>query len=139
MDFGNLNDVELYSLMDYIFPKRTESDAQKVFPTSHPFVENEDGSVSNVILSGATIPWSGGKQKVVVFPTMIGGKQYKPNEALSIAEKFGIWQYPLFDTIEDANKWAETNHDKIDAFGYWHPKGIKLPKKKSGSKAHRNP
>jgi len=82
------------------------------FPTKHPSVKNADGSKSNVLLSGFEI---GGKEYVI--PTMVGGEKLTDKQAVEVAKQNGLKNYPSFDTVEEANKFAEENHNKIDANG----------------------
>jgi len=88
-----------------------------VFPTKHPFVENEDGSVSNVILSGEDIIKDGKYDFTIAFPTMVDGKRYSKDEAFEIAKKNGIENYPRFGSVKEMNEWAEQNHGNIDENG----------------------
>ena len=85
----------------------------KGFPTRHPMVQNEDGSRSNVILSGVTLD----DGRVVAFPTMIDGVKHTHEEALKIAFEHGIDNYPAFDSPEALNAWAEANHANINEDG----------------------
>lgn len=89
----------------------------RVFPTKHPFVENKDGSKSNVVLASFGI---GTKEnpKFIVVPTMVDGKLYKPQEAIEIAKKYGFNRYPSFKSQEDADSWARANHGNIDENGF---------------------
>lgn len=79
-----------------------------IFPSPHPEVENEDGSKSHVKL--ATYELDG---KHWVLPTMVGGKDLSDDEVLRSAYKYGLDNYPSFDTAKEANAWAKTNHGKI--------------------------
>lgn len=89
---------------------------KKVFPTRHPMVKNKDGSGSNVVLKSWNFgAESGGKE--VVIPTMVGGKQLTDAEAIAIARKHGLDKYMQFDTVAEANAWAEENHGNINANG----------------------
>jgi|SRR6478735_2247640 len=95
-----------------------EPDPKPVFPTKHPFVQNEDGSVSNVILSGEDIMTKDGKYDyTIAFPTMVEGKRYSKDEAFAIAKKNGIENYPRFESVKAMNQWAEQNHGNIDENG----------------------
>ena len=89
----------------------------RVFPSSHPFVKNEDGSVSNVKL--ATFGFGDEKNpKYFVVPTMVNGYQLSNDDALTIAKQYGIARYPSFKTQESADEWAKSSHDKIDENGF---------------------
>lgn len=92
--------------------KPGEKKAFTGFPTKHPAVKNPDGSKSNVKLAGFNIS---GKEYVI--PTMVGGKQLTDEQAVKIAKENGLEKYPSFDTVEEANKFAEQFHDKIGANG----------------------
>ena len=85
---------------------------KSVFPTKHPFVSNDDGSKSNVILG--TFEFDGNH---VVIPTMVDGKKLSDKEAVSIARENGLQNYPTFDTAKEADRWAEENHSKINEDG----------------------
>src|SRR6187402_2369541 len=66
----------------YETEKRAETPRQKVFPTAHPMVKNEDGSESNVILSGEDVmDEQGNFSHTVAFPTMVEGKKLTKEEA----------------------------------------------------------
>lgn len=78
------------------------------FPTPHPFVENLDGSRSNVKLSTFGID-----DKTYVIPTMVNGKQMTPKQSLEVAKKYGIQNYPSFNTQQSAELWIKENHGNI--------------------------
>ena len=82
------------------------------FPTLHPTVKNSDGSVSNVLLSGFSI---GGREYVI--PTMVDGKKLSSKEAVALAKKHGLENYPSFDTVEEGERFAQQYHDQIDENG----------------------
>ena len=91
------------------------------FPTSHPMVDNGDGTASNVVLSSF---WFGDETggKEIVIPTMVDGKPLTDEEAKAIARKHGLDKYPQFggtqeEAIEAASKWAEENHGNINEAG----------------------
>lgn len=108
-------------LLKALFENRgsRKASGKKVFPTNHPMVKNEDGSVSNVILSGEDIMNPDGTYShTVAFPTMVEGKKYEKDEAFEIAKKNGLENYPRFGSVKDMNKWAEKNHGRIDEAGY---------------------
>ena len=77
-----------------------------------PTVQNQDGSHSNVMLGTF-----GTDNGFVVGPTMYGGKQLSNDEA---------WQkllpqidsLPRFDTQDEADSWAQSNHSRIGQDGY---------------------
>lgn len=73
------------------------------FPTKHPTVDG-----SNVLLSGFEID---GKEYVI--PTMVGGEKLTDKQAVEVAKQNGLENYPSFDTVKEANKFAEKFHDKI--------------------------
>lgn len=91
---------------------KKESFEFKGFPTSHPYVENKDGSRSNVLLSGFNI---NGREYVI--PTMVGGKMLSPQEAVSVAKSYGLSKYPSFATREEADKFALKYHSMIGEDG----------------------
>lgn len=81
-------------------------------------VKNEDGSVSNVILSGEDVMTPEGKyDHTIAFPTMVEGKRYTKEEAFEIAKKHGIEKYPRFNSVKEMNDWAKENHGNIDEDG----------------------
>ena len=81
---------------------------QETFPTQHPYVQNPDGSYSNVKLKGFEFD---GREYVI--PTMVGGKDLSDEQAVAVAKRHGLEKYPNFATIEEANQWAEANHARI--------------------------
>lgn len=98
---------------------RDYSERTKVFPTEHPFAENKDGSVSNVILSGEDVMNEAGMyDHTVAFPTMVGGVKYTKDEAYHIAKGEGLENYPKFKSVKEMNQWAEENHGNIDEKGF---------------------
>ena len=78
------------------------------FPTKHPYVKNEDGSESNVLLGTFGI-----NDKQYVIPTMVEGRKLSPNEAVNTAMKYGIQNYPSFSDIQKADTWAKQYHGRI--------------------------
>jgi len=82
------------------------------FPTSHPSVKNDDGSKSNVLLGGYEI---NGKEYVI--PTMVGGKKLTPKQAVAVARKNGLENYPSFDSVEAGEKFAQKYHSKFGEDG----------------------
>ncbi len=78
------------------------------FPTEQPFIENVDGTRSNVMLS--TFEFEG---QHVVIPTMVGGKQLSSDAAVAIAREQGLVKYPTFGTQAEAQAWIDANHDKV--------------------------
>ena len=108
-------------------PKATTSQlpAWQGFPTSHPMVDNGDGSVSNVVLGSW---WFGGEEagatggREIVIPTMVDGKPLTDEEAIAIAREHGLDKYPQFGGTREeaekaASKWAEENHGNINEAG----------------------
>ena len=101
-----------------IQPKSYNMPGIKLFPTQHPFVKNEKGSVSNVVLSGEDILDNKGNYLyTIAFPTMINGERYTKEEAFKIAQKQGIEKYPRFSSPQEMNAWAEKYHGSIDEKG----------------------
>lgn len=86
---------------------------KRVFPTRHPMVKNEDGSESNVLLTGMN---HNGREYVI--PTMVDGRKLTPQDAFRIAKKRGLENYPNFSSVEEADKWARENHGSIDEEGF---------------------
>lgn len=86
----------------------TESSPSTSFPSPHPEVENEDGSKSHVKLATYEVD---GKHRVL--PTMVEGKDLSDDEVIASAQKYGLNNYPSFDTAEEADAWAKANHGKI--------------------------
>lgn len=82
------------------------------FPTQHPFVQNADGSSSNVRLGTF-----GYDDKQYVIPTMVGGKQLSDDEAFQTAKQYGIDKYPSFNKVEQADAWARKYHSKVQPDG----------------------
>ena len=84
-----------------------------VFPTRHPF-ENLDGSrsVSNVRL--ATFGFGEGTR---VIPTMVDGELLSKEAALQRAKLEGLENYPLFESLTEAESWIKKNHGRINANG----------------------
>jgi len=85
----------------------------KVFPTRHPHAKNKDGSSSNVLLEGFNLD---GKERVL--PTMVDGKKLSSDEAVNLAYKKGLDNYPSFNSVREASDWASGNHGKIDEGGW---------------------
>lgn len=93
---------------------RGESDEGfKGFPTNHPTVGD-----SNVLLMGVNL-----EGKEYVIPTMVGGKKLSEDDAITIAREEGLDNYPSFDTVDAATKWAEANHSRINKDGSFLPEG----------------
>jgi len=85
----------------------------RLFPTKHPFVDNKDGSKSNVKISTYQFD-----DDHILIPTMVEGKQLSDDEAISVAKKFGLHMYPKFKSAEEANKYAEQIHSNINESGF---------------------
>tara|TARA_R110000751_G_scaffold84251_1_gene168684 strand:- start:3232 stop:3570 length:339 start_codon:yes stop_codon:yes gene_type:complete len=85
----------------------------RVFPTKHPFVENEDGSRSNVKLGTFSA-----NNRIFVIPTMVNGGLLDNDTAWMVAEKYGLNRYPSFKKEEEAQRWIETNHGSINESGF---------------------
>ena len=79
---------------------------KKVFPTKHPHVDN-----SNVLMVGV------GFDRERVIPTMVGGEKLSLDEAIGVAEKHGLKNYPSFRSPAEATRWAEINHGRITPEG----------------------
>lgn len=103
------------TLQDYQNRRKFSSDIEqrKIFPTNHPFVNNEDGTQSNVVTSTV-----GFGDRTFVIPTMVDGKQLDIDEAISTARSHGLDKYPSFSSEEDANTFSQNIHDKIDERGF---------------------
>ena len=82
------------------------------FPTKHPYVKNDGGSESNVLLGTFGID---GKQYVI--PTMVEGKKLSPNEAVNTAMQYGIQNYPSFADVQTADEWARKYHGRVQPDG----------------------
>ena len=82
------------------------------FPTKHPYVQNQGGSESNVLLGTFGID-----NKQYVIPTMVEGKKLSPNEAVDTAMQYGIEKYPSFNTVEQADTWAKKYHGRVQPDG----------------------
>jgi hypothetical protein len=78
------------------------------FPTKHPYVQNKEGSESNVLLGTFGID-----DKQYVIPTMVEGKKLSPNQAVDTAMQYGIEKYPSFNTVEQADTWAKKYHGRV--------------------------
>lgn len=85
----------------------------RIFPGKYPMVKNEDGTVSNV--KTTVVGFDDG---FYVLPTMRDGKQMSIEEAINVAKKSGLQNYPRYNTQEDAVKFSQNIHDKIDPFGF---------------------
>lgn len=96
---------------DDLLPESVPSEIVK-FPTKHPFVQNPDGSRSNVVLGGFEID---GKNYII--PTMVGGKRLSNEEALAIARQNGLDKYPWKATREEADAYAQKIHSLVDEQG----------------------
>ena len=92
---------------------------ERVFPTKHPMVENEDGSHSNVVIIGHSESDDG---PVYAVPTMVGGKQLSARDAINLARDNGLQNYHSDPTPEAHNKWAGENHGNIGEDGFMKPK-----------------
>ena len=101
----------------------------RVFPTNHPFVTNDNGSVSNVVLASFGIG-TPENPKFVVVPTMVEGKQLDAKEAISLASSKGLKNYPTFTSQEEADVWARENHANINERGWLMSKDDKKKVKK---------
>lgn len=82
------------------------------FPGNYPYVQNPDGSRSNVKLGGFEID---GRNYVI--PTMVNGKQLTPDEAVAIAKQQGLDKYPSFATRQEADNYAQSIHSRVDEQG----------------------
>ncbi len=79
------------------------------FPTHHPLVQNPDGSHSNVRTMTVGI-----NDRTYVLPSMVGGKQLEEEEAIRLAERRGLQNYPSFATHDKAEQWIEQHHGSQD-------------------------
>jgi hypothetical protein len=89
------------------------SNRQRVFPTKHPLSKNTDGTSSNIVMAGVNL---NGKEYVI--PTMVNGKQLDIDAAVKIAREKGFDKYPSFNSVEEADAFAQKNHSLIDENGY---------------------
>ena len=95
-----------------VFQGDQDPEKKRLFVGDFPTVQNQDGSHSNVMLGTF-----GTDNGFVVGPTMYGGKQLSNDEA---------WQkllpqidsLPRFDTQDEADSWAQSNHSRIGQDGY---------------------
>jgi len=94
------------------------------FPTRHPYVNNPDGSQSNVKLGTWEIDG-----KTYAIPTMVDGKQLSDEEALKTAKSYGFRNYPSFKNQNEAEGWIQQYHGAIGEDGK-----IKNPESKSHNK-----
>ena len=85
---------------------------RRMFPTRHPLVQNPDGSSSNVRTMTA-----GMDGRHYVLPTMVDGKQLEEEEAIEVARRVGLGQYPSFATGEKALDYSERMHGSQPAEG----------------------
>ncbi len=97
--------------------KPQEKPTVRVFPTPHPFVKNEDGSMSNVKMATVTFG-EAADAKHYVIPTMVGGKLLPLQDAIEVARTFGLDRYPVFKDLTEAEKWAQLNHGNISETGW---------------------
>jgi hypothetical protein len=91
---------------------------EQVVPHPTPFVQNPDGSVSNVRFMST----SAGTDRTYVIPTMFDGEQIPAKQAEEIARGFGLERYQSFegtgpDAVAQAEKWIEDHHGRIDENG----------------------
>ena len=89
----------------------------QIFPTNHPFMDNDDRSVSNVRMGSYTF-----QDGVRVIPHMVDGQNLGTVQALQRAEREGIDKYPLFKSVREAEEWIRMNHQNVDAKGRYKPK-----------------
>lgn len=82
------------------------------FPTRHPYVNNPDGSQSNVKLGTWEIDG-----KTYAIPTMVDGKQLSNEDALKVAKSHGFSNYPSFKSQNEAEKWIQKYHGAIGEDG----------------------
>jgi hypothetical protein len=93
----------------------------KKLPTSHPFVLNEDGSKSNVILEVGGVDGM-----FIVYPTLVGGKKLPGVSGWQVATHHGLENYPAFKTQGEAVAFAEKNHEYFSEDGTFTPPADKL-------------
>ena len=101
--FGRISPANLAAMLDMA----QKSNAWE-FPTKHPMVRNEDGSMSNVRLGSFTL----GKTTYAI-PTMVEGKQLSDSKAVGVAKKHGLDKYPSFKSVDEAEMWIQNNHGNI--------------------------
>jgi hypothetical protein len=85
----------------------------RIFPGKYPEVRNPDGTVSNV--KTTVVGFDDG---FYVLPTMRDGKQMTEKEAIDIAKKSGLKNYPRYNELENAVNFSKQIHDKIDKMGF---------------------
>lgn len=71
-------------------------------------VPNQDGTVSSERTIGVNI---NGREYVI--PTLVGGKQLTTEQAIEEAKRRGLKNYPSFDTIEKASRYATFRSDAL--------------------------
>jgi len=84
-----------------------ERSNENLFPTKHPTVQNEDGTVSNV--RTITVEADGIHY---VIPSMVEGVQLTNDEAWRVALEQGLGKYPSFDNAAAALQASRDLHDK---------------------------
>lgn len=94
--------------------KNYTSPGIRAFPTNHPYVQNKDGSRSNVLIFGYQPEKQG---PIYAIPSMVNGVKLNESEAIKIAQKQGLDKYPRHNTSAEHNQWAKTFHDKINESG----------------------
>ena len=96
----------------------------KIFPTSHPYVTNEEGGTSNVRLSTY-------EQNDIhyVVPAMVDGKMV--DDPFGVAKRQGLHNYPSFRTAEEALRFSKEQHGNITPDGIWLPTSKPSPENES--------
>lgn len=87
-------------------------ESKQVFPGRYPLVENENGPPSNV----KTITVGFG-DRTFVLPTMENGQQLTEDQAVELAQKNGLRNYPSFTDPEEAKAFSIDIHDKVRVDG----------------------
>tara|TARA_A100001037_G_scaffold30889_1_gene24327 strand:- start:1357 stop:6144 length:4788 start_codon:yes stop_codon:yes gene_type:complete len=96
----------------------------KIFPTSHPYVTNEEGGTSNVRLSTY-------EQNDIhyVVPAMVDGEMI--DDPFGVARRKGLHNYPSFRTAEEALRFSKEQHGNITPDGIWLPTSKPSPENES--------
>ena len=71
-------------------------------------VDNPDGSISTERTIGVNID---GREYVI--PTLVGGKQLTPDQAVNEARRRGLQNFPSFATVEEAENYARNRSQSL--------------------------
>jgi len=117
---GNRELEAVLSMGDWEYPADMPQEGWMGFPTKHPvhrFRDAEGNSTGeNVRMMSVGFSKDG---PTFAVPTFVDGKQLTNEEAIALAKRHGLMSYPMFDTVEGAESWIQSNHGRIDAFGEW--------------------